>query len=113
MLDATIRQQVWSGLCNLKFKGYVLSFLVERFQKWDRSINIFLAVASSTSIAAWAVWKVEPMIWAGIIAFSQLVTVTKPYFPYYKYVKELNSKLLRIENLNLEFEKLWNNIQRN
>lgn len=109
-----MRKQIWSELCNLKFKGYCLEFLVDRFQKWDRNVNIFLAIASSGSIAAWAIWRdwsEGALIWGGIIALSQVITVIKPYFPYYKYVKELNSKHLRVSVLNIEFERLWYKIE--
>lgn len=108
-----MRNQIWAELCNLRFKGYCLSFLSGKFQKWDRNINIFLAIASSGSIAAWAVWKSAPLIWGGIIALSQVITVLKPYFPYYKYVKELNAKNLKVEVLNIEFERLWYKMQNN
>ena len=40
-----------------------------------------------------------------------MITVIKPYFPYFKYVKEINSKSLKIEVLNIEFERLWYKIQ--
>ncbi|MDO7173066.1 hypothetical protein [Mariniflexile sp. AS56] len=106
-----MRNQIWAELCNLRFKGYCLNFLMGKFQKWDRNINIFLAIASSGSIAAWAIWDSNPLIWGGIIALSQVITVIKPYFPYYKYVKELNSKCLKIDVLNIEFERLWHKIQ--
>lgn len=106
-----IRGKVWATLVNVKFKGYLLGYLVEHFQKWDRGVNIFLAVASSGSIAAWAVWQEVPMLWAGIIALSQVVNVIKPYFPYYKYVKELNAKCLRCDSMNIEFERLWGKMQ--
>ncbi len=102
-----VKNQIWATLNNLKFKGFYLSFIVEKFQRWDRNINIFLALTSSGSIAAWAIWNQNPMIWATIIALSQVMTVIKPYFPYFKYVKELNAKCYRIENLNVEIEKLW------
>jgi len=102
-----MRGKIWTTLCNVKFKSFILSMLVDKFQKRERNINIFLAVASSTSIAAWAVWNVYPFLWSGIIALSQILTLIKPYIPYFKYVKELNEKLLRAENMNLELEKLW------
>jgi hypothetical protein len=106
-----MREQIWAFLNDTKFKGYCLTFLVNKFQKWDRNINIFLAIASSTSIAAWAIWKVNPLIWAAIIAASQVLTVIKPYFPYFKYVKELNAKSFRVDLLNIEFERLWYKLQ--
>ena len=106
-----MRTQVWATLNDTKFKGYSLSLLVDQFQRLDRRINIFLAIASSGSIAAWAVWKEHPLVWSSIIAFSQVVTVVKPYFPYFKYVKELNAKCHKIAVLNIELERLWYKIQ--
>ena len=102
---------IWATLNDLKFKGYYLRFITDRFQKWERNLNIFLALTSSGSIAAWAIWDINPLIWAVIIALSQVLTVLKPYFPYFRYVKELNAKCLAIENLNLEVEHLWFRIQ--
>lgn len=101
--------KIWALLCNMKFKAYYLDFIVTRFQKYDRNINIFLAITSSTSIAAWAIWKDYEMIWAIIIAGSQVITAIKPFFPFNKYVKELNLKSTRLHNVNVDIEKLWDN----
>ena len=101
-----MRDKIWATLNDIKYKGYLLGFVINKFQKWDRNVNIFLAIASSTSIAAWAVWKINPMIWGAIIALSQVLTVIKPYFPYFKYVKELNVKSVKVDLLNIEFEKM-------
>lgn len=108
-----MRTQIWGALCNIQFKSYCLSILVKRYQHWDRNINVFLAIASSTSIAAWAIWNITPIIWATVIAASQVLTVVKPYFPYFKYVKEFNLKCIRLELINIEFERLWYRIQNN
>lgn len=108
-----MKDQIWATLCDTKFKGYCLTSLVDKFQRWDRNINIFLAVASSGSIAAWAIWQVYPMVWGLVIAVSQVLTVLKPYFPYFKYVKELNSKSFSIDQLNIDTERLWYKIQHN
>jgi hypothetical protein len=106
-----MRTQIWGALCNMQFKSFCLSILVKRYQHWERNINVFLAIASSTSIAAWAIWKITPIIWASIIAASQVLTVIKPYFPYFKYVKEFNLKCIRLELINIEFERVWYRLQ--
>jgi hypothetical protein len=85
--------------------------LVHQYQRWDRNINIFLAVASSGSIAAWAIWQFYPELWGGIIASSQVLTVLKPYLPYYKYVKEFNIKNIEMNNFMINIERLWHDIQ--
>ncbi|MEL1244217.1 hypothetical protein AAEO56_08100 [Flavobacterium sp. DGU11] len=106
-----MRDRFWATFINYKYKGFVIELLYCKYQRWERNINVFLAIASSSSIAAWALWKELDWLWAGIIASSQLINAIKPFFPYNKYVKELGSKFLKMENLTIECEKLWDKIQ--
>lgn len=46
--------------------------MIMRYQKYDKRINIWLAIVSSSSIAAWTVWHIVPQLWAGIIAVTQV-----------------------------------------
>lgn len=108
----SIKERIWATFCNMKFKGFILGMLVQKYQRLDRSINIFLALASSGSIAAWAIWKDFPLLWSSIIAISQVITTLKPFFPYYKVAKELNTRCLKMDLINIELERLWNKIQR-
>lgn len=106
-----IRDKIWSLINDSKYKEYCIGFKVEQFQHRDRNINLFLALTSSGSIAGWAVWDKYYFLWAIIIAASQIINVIKPYFPFHKYIKDLNSKLIKIENINLDFEQLWFSLQ--
>lgn len=98
---------VWSTFVDLKFKIYCLSHLIKKYQTWERNINVVLALVSSSSIATWVIWQMYPKVWASIIVVSQVISVVKPYFPYYKFVKEMNEKSVRLELLCLDFEHLW------
>lgn len=106
-----LREQVWASFNNVKFKSFYMSGLLRRYQRMDRNINMFLAIASSGSIAAWAVWQKVPMLWATIVALSQVTMAVKPYVPYFKYVKELNSKGRELDVVIIRFEQLWHRIQ--
>lgn len=107
-----ITNRIWATFCNMKFKSFVLGLLVSRYQLWDRNINIILALTSSGSIAAWAVWQKAPLLWGIIIAISQVIMAIKPFFPYNKLVKELNERNLKIDMLNIEVEDFWNQSNR-
>lgn len=102
-----MRDRIWLLLADTKFKTYCVKFLVSKYQVRDRNINILLAVASSSSIAAWAIWQTFPFVWASVIALSQVIMATRPYLPYFKFVKELNVKGIQLEALNVEIDKLW------
>ncbi len=108
-----MRKKIWNTLCNAKFKEYYIGYKLESLQHLDRNLNIFLAITSSGSIAGWLIWDKLYIIWSVIIGLSQVVNIIKPFFPFSKYIKEFNVKLIQMENLNLDFEKLWYNIESN
>jgi hypothetical protein len=76
------------------------------------TVNVFLAIATSASIGAWAVWKEFPFVWASIIAASNVVTVIKPYFPYSRYIKTLNERYIQAQDLFLSYERVWYQIEK-
>ena len=45
---------------NIVFKAYVMDAMVICYQKYDKRINIWLAIVSSSSIAAWTGWHICP-----------------------------------------------------
>ena len=90
-----------------KFKSFYLDYFVSKLQKYDRNINIFLALSSSGGISGWAVWQEYETIWVIIIAGSTIINVIKPYLPFSKYIKELNNISLKMQNLHLDYERLW------
>jgi hypothetical protein len=60
------------------------------------------AIASSTAIAAWAVWQSYPMIWGGIIAASQVADALKDVFPFTARHKAANDLATSLEALLIE-----------
>lgn len=80
------------------------------YQKLDLITNIFLVLATSSSIAAWAIWKELPLLWAIIIGVSQILTLAKPYFLFPKYIKVFNEKSIHWQNNTLILEELWHKI---
>jgi hypothetical protein len=78
-----------------------------RFYKLGNFYSFFLAFASASSVAAWALWKSYPTVWAGIVAVSQVLHIAKPYIPFIKNDKEFMEMSLLYETLYILYEKLW------
>ncbi len=108
-----MKEKVWYTLVNLKYKSYIIDLNLEKNQNLERKINIFLAIASSGSIAGWTIWKNTPMIWGAIIAFSQFITVVIPYFRLNKNARDFKQISYHLDHLNFKFELLWNDVQEN
>lgn len=66
-----------------------------------------MAVTSSTSIGLWVVWKEHAMVWAAIIAGSQVVTAVRPFLPYKQRVTVIAEFTDAIQSIALESEKHW------
>lgn len=73
----------------------------------DKAINIFLALASSSSIAGWVIWQEAAIVWTVIIASSQVVTAIRSFLPYKARLKSLGGVLHEMEDLMLLAEKKW------
>jgi hypothetical protein len=73
--------------------------ILARRVTWFGSLR---AVASSSAIAAWAVWQSYPMIWGGIIALSQVADVLKDVFPFAARDKAANNLTSSLEVLLIE-----------
>ena len=83
-----MRNRVWGSLSNFVFKVYVIDAMVMRYQKYDKRINICLAIVSSSSIAAWTVWQIVPQLWAGMIAITQVIQAPDFVIAYPKILRQ-------------------------
>ncbi len=101
------QQQYWKELYQLKVHTNYISAYLEESELYNRYINAFLSVTSSSSICGWAIWQEYDYIWAFIIAFSQLINVVKAYLPYKSRMKPLSGLLHEFEQLMIQAESKW------
>ena len=86
---------------------FYLDVYTENSYRWDRIINIIVAIASSTSIAAWAIWQKYSFVWSIIIAISQVLTTIKVFLPYSKRLKVLVPFMEDLKFLYNKIEFNW------
>ncbi len=85
----------WKYMVQIKAWLFYIDEYTDDSYKWDKRINIFLAITSSSSIAAWAIWSKYSFIWGILIALSQVVTAIKPQLAFNKKIESLS----KISNL--------------
>ena len=86
---------------------FYLDVYTENSYRWDRIVNIIVAIASSTSIAAWAIWQKYSFVWSIIIAISQVLTTIKVFLPYSKRLKVLVPFMEDLKFLYNKIEFNW------
>ena len=104
---STYQERYWNQLKEFKTHVIYLHNYAAHSQLRDKALNIFLAVTSSSSIAAWAIWQEYQIVWATIIASSQVVTAIKPFLPYKQRIKSVSDLNDKIQEISLKCEKEW------
>lgn len=102
-----MQEKYWKYMVQIKAWIFYLDLYVESSYKWERRINIFSALVSSTSIAAWAIWTKFAYFWAVIIAAFQVLTVVKEFLPYSKRLKTLVPFMEELKFLYNRMEGNW------
>lgn len=101
------QDRYWKELHQLRVHVNYLELYMEHSEFLDKSVNIFLAVTSSSSICGWAIWNKYGFVWAIIIATSQLVSAVKQFLPYRTRLKAIAGLLREIEELSIYTEMKW------
>jgi hypothetical protein len=105
-----VQEQYWKELFQLKLHVGYIELLLEGSEWVDRIIKIVLAVTSSASIAAWAVWQEHALVWAFIIAISQVLTAVNPFLPYRDRIKAYSALSHELEEILIQAEFKWHSI---
>lgn len=101
------QERFWKELYQLKLHiNYVEMHLCEA-EKRDRCIKIFMALASSASIGAWVIWKDLSILWAAIIALSQVISAISPHLPFKERLKSYSAVLHELEEVFIQAESKW------
>lgn len=109
-MSGNYQERFWREFDQLRIHATYIEGYYEKTVQIDRFINMLLAVASSGSIAGWAVWNEYHYVWAFIVAASQVINAIKGYLPYSKRLKALNTLSAELESLFLSMENHWFNV---
>jgi len=102
-----MQKKYWNQLSQYKFSLFYLDAHFSRCIKIDRTIKIVLAICSSTAIASWAIWSKIGIVWAIIIAVSQVISVVNEFLPYQKRISEISDMKAALTLLYYDIEHDW------
>lgn len=109
-MSGNYQEKFWRELDQLRVHATYVQGYYEKTVQTDRFVSMILAIASSGSIAGWAVWNQYQYVWAFIVAASQVINAVKSYLPYSKRLKALNYLSAELEILFLSMENHWFNV---
>lgn len=102
-----MQSRYWKYLVQIKAWIFYIDFYTDNSYKWDKRVNVFLAITSSSSIAAWVIWNEYGFIWALLIAISQVINAIKPHLPFSKRIESLGHLSSQLQVLFNKADYHW------
>ncbi|HWE07139.1 MAG TPA: hypothetical protein VG274_10545 [Rhizomicrobium sp.] len=106
------RELYWRQLAQLKADNVYIRLYRDDRSGWVSRLGILRAVASSGSIAAWAIWREYAFVWALVIAASQVADVLKDVFPFARQYQAAGEYMLTLDRLLIDAEMEWSKVFR-
>ena len=100
----------WKEFHQLKVQVIFVQQLLLEAERNERFAKMAIAVTSSASIGAWAIWRELAWLWGAIIAGSQVFSVIYPHLPYKDRLKTYSSILRDLERLFIDAEHKWQSV---
>lgn len=101
------QQRYWRELYDLRSHANYVDEYLNGTERIDRILNMTVAIASSSSIGAWAVWHEHALLWSTIIVVSNVINAIRPFLPYKTRLKALGGLLHDMEELCIQAEMKW------
>jgi len=103
----TERDRYWTYFVQTYGHSRYLYKYLEKCEGIDRRISMFSAIASSSSIGGWVIWKEIGWVWGTIIAISQVITAIKNFLPYARRADLLRTLTISYARLVTRVEGEW------
>ncbi len=97
----------WSQLVELRRLSIFIRLYRDGQAKWARRIGIVKAVAASSTIAGWSIWKDYALAWGIILSLSQLLDSVKEYLPHQKQQRAASDLGGAIDVLLIDAQFEW------
>ena len=104
------QQLYWAQMIELKVAASYIRLYRDYLGKWVTGLGTLRAIASSSSIAAWALWKDYAFVWAAIIAAAQVLDALKDVFPFTKKHKAASAHTITLGGIFIDAQLEWENI---
>jgi hypothetical protein len=104
------QQLYWNQMIELKVAAAYMRRYRDDLGTWVTRLGALRAIASSGSIAAWAIWKEHAFVWGMIIAASQVADALRDVFPFTKAHKAASEHTITLGSIFIDAQLEWENI---
>jgi len=108
-----VRQQefYWREMTELKISAFYMCRYRDHLAQRVAALGTIRAIASSVSIAAWAIWKQYAFLWGLVIATAQVADALRDVFPFAKTHKAASEHVIALNEFFINAQLEWEQIR--
>lgn len=92
--------QLRTARLNLKYYGRRLVFV----RRVMLAMNIAIALGTSAVVASWAIWDVQPAVWASFASFAAVLSLARPFLQLEEKVESYATLFSSYRTIDLELQ---------
>ena len=100
----------WQEFTQLKLDACYVRDYRNSIARWETTVAAIRAITSSVSIGAWVVWRKYALVWAALIAITQVADALRDVFPFRKRRQTLSGWSNALNRLFVDAQRDWDNI---
>jgi len=100
----------WEQLISLKTLAIFVRLYADEQGRWIRRIGVAKAIATSSTIAGWSIWKDYALVWGCLLAAAQLLDAIKEYLPHQKNQRAASELAMAAEVLFVDARFEWESV---
>jgi hypothetical protein len=104
------QQLYWAQMTELKVAACYIRYYSDYLGRRVTALGTLRAIASSGSIAAWALWREYAFVWGAIIAAAQVADALKDVFPFTKTHEAASAHTITLGGIFIDAQLEWENI---
>lgn len=98
---------VWESMLTAEMNARYWARLASRYKSREDWGKIFIALASSGTVASWAIWQDLSLLWKLLSALSAVIAVAMPILDFPSKVETMSDLRGRWTELRSAYELLW------
>jgi hypothetical protein len=102
-----MRALIWNTMLTAQMNACFWSRLARRYYTRERNAKIFLAIATSSTVAGWAFWLDNELLWKVLSGLSAIVALVLPFLNYPGMVEKMTKLATECARLRAEYDLLW------
>jgi len=106
-----VRTAVWNAMLDADMNHIYWTCLSRRYYNREKSLQVFLALFSTSAVAGWALLIDVSLLWKALSTLSAGIAIVLPILNWKQQIETMSKLAGKWFHLKIDYENLWLDVQ--